>query len=142
MSMNVGSSGGSDAPMMEMNMTPLIDVLLVLIILLIMTLPIQNHSVSLNMPTISPPLVVEPPVVVTIDVDFDGAIYWNKEVVPDRDALETKLKKVAEEPKQPEVHLHPDKMVSYKFVAAVLASAQRLGVTNIGVVGNEQFIEN
>lgn len=140
MSMNVGSGGGSDAPMMEMNMTPLIDVLLVLIILLIMTLPIQNHSVNLNMPVGNPPPVEIEPVVVTIDVDFDGTISWNKEIVSDRETLEAKLRAVAAEPTQPEVHLHPDKLVEYKSVAAVLASAQRLGVTNIGLVGNEQFV--
>ncbi len=141
MSMNVGSSGGSDAPMMEMNMTPLIDVLLVLIILFIMTLPVQNHSLNLNMPLPNNNPVDEKPVVVTIDVDFDGTITWDKEVVADRATLEGKLKKVAEEAKQPEVHLHPDKLVGYKYVAEVLASAQRLGVTNIGIVGNEQFVD-
>ena len=141
MSMNVGSpSAGADPePMMEMNMTPLIDVMLVLIIMLIITIPKQNHSVNLNMPVgPSKPPIVEP-TVVTIDVDFDGTILWNSEIVPDRATLEAKLATVAAKAEQDEVHLRPNKLVSYKVVAGVMASAQRLGVTKIGMVGNEQF---
>lgn len=142
MSMNVGSgsSSGDPEPMMEMNMTPLIDVMLVLIIMLIITIPIQNHSVNLNMPVGTPPPPTAPPIVVTIDVDFDGTILWDGVVMPDRNSLETKLSGVAGQANQPEVHLRPNKLVPYKSVALVMASAQRLGVTKIGLVGNEQFI--
>ena len=141
MSMNVGSSaaGADPEPMMEMNMTPLIDVMLVLIIMLIITIPKQNHSINLNMPVGTPPPPTVEPVVITIDVDFDGTILWDGEVVPDRAALDSKLKNVAAAADQPEVHLRPNKLVSYKYVAGVMASAQRLGVTKIGMVGNEQF---
>jgi biopolymer transport protein ExbD len=137
--MSVGSSGGESEPMMEMNMTPMIDVMLVLIILLIITIPKANHSVNLNMPVGTPPPPTKEPVVVTIDVDFDGTILWDNVVVPDRPALENKLIAVAAQADQPEVHLRPNKLVSYKVVAGVMASAQRLGVTKIGLVGNEQF---
>ena len=142
MSMNVGSPAAASAdpePMMEMNMTPLIDVMLVLIIMLIITIPKQNHSVNLNMPVGTPPPPTAPPVVITIDVDFDGTILWDNMVVPDRPSLEAKLSAVAASADQPEVHLRPNKLVSYKFVAGVMATAQRLGVTKIGMVGNEQF---
>ncbi|MES2321197.1 MAG: biopolymer transporter ExbD [Pseudomonadota bacterium] len=142
MSMNVGSPAAPSAdpePMMEMNMTPLIDVMLVLIIMLIITIPKQNHSVNLNMPVGTPPPPTVEPVVITIDVDFDGTILWDSVVVPDRASLDDKLKAVAATPNQPEVHLRPNKLVSYKYVAGVMASAQRLGVTKIGMVGNEQF---
>jgi len=141
MSMNVGSpSAGADPePMMEMNMTPLIDVMLVLIIMMIITIPKANHSVNLNMPVGTPPPPTKEPIVVTIDVDFDGTILWDNAVVPDRTTLEAKLTEVAAQPDQPEVHLRPNKLVSYKVVAGVMASAQRLGVTKIGLVGNEQF---
>ena len=143
MSMNVGSgAGGKNAdpePMMEMNMTPLIDVMLVLIIMLIITIPKQNHSVNLNMPVGNPPPPTSEPVVVTIDVDFDGTILWDNVAVADRAALEAKLSGVATQAEQPEVHLRPNKLVAYKYVAGVMASAQRLGVTKIGMVGNEQF---
>ena len=144
MSMNVGSSGAKGAdpePMMEMNMTPLIDVMLVLIIMMIITIPKQNHSVNLNMPVGNPPPPTHEPVVITIDVDFDGTILWNGETVPDRATLESKLSQVAAQPDQPEVHIRPNKLVEYKAVATVLASAQRLGVTKLGMVGNEQFVK-
>lgn len=141
MSMNVGSpaAGADPEPMMEMNMTPLIDVMLVLIIMLIITIPKQNHSVNLNMPVGNPPPPTVEPIVITIDVDFDGTILWDTVIVPDRRALEAKLASVAAMANQPEVHLRPNKLVSYKYVAGVMATAQRLGVTKIGMVGNEQF---
>lgn len=142
MSMSVGNSANPNAdpePMMEMNMTPLIDVMLVLIIMLIITIPKQNHSVNLNMPVGTPPPPTVDPIVMTIDVDFDGTILWDSEVIPDRKALEAKMMQVAAMPNQPEVHLRPNKLVSYKYVAGVMVSAQRLGVTKIGMIGNEQF---
>jgi biopolymer transport protein ExbD len=144
MAMNVGSGGGSGEPevMVEMNATPLIDVMLVLLIMLIITIPIQNHAVNLNMPVGDPPPMTEQPQVVTIDVDFDGAVIWNGVVMPDRPSWEARLRNIGTMPvqAQPEVHLRPNKLVEYKAVAAVLASAQRLGVLKIGVVGNEQFM--
>jgi biopolymer transport protein ExbD len=144
MGMNVGSGSSSAEPdvMIEMNMTPLIDVMLVLIIMLIITIPIQNHAVNLNMPTSSPAKPLQEPVVITIDVDFDGTVLWNGVAVAGRDELESKLREVAAQPDQPEVHLKPNKLVAYKSVAAVMASAQRLGVTKIGMIGNEQFIND
>jgi biopolymer transport protein ExbD len=143
MGMNIGSGGGSSDPdvLVDINTTPLIDVMLVLLIMLIITIPIQLHSVNLNMPAGNPPPPPVPPVVVTIDIDFDGTILWNGEVMPDRTALEAKLRAAAALPDQPEVHLRPNKLVEYKSVAMVLASAQRLGVTKLGVVGNEQFVQ-
>ena len=142
--MNVGSGSSSAEPdvMIEMNMTPLIDVMLVLIIMLIITIPIQNHAVNLNMPTSTPSKPLQDPVVITIDVDFDGTVLWNGVAVAGRDELESKLREVAAQPDQPEVHLKPNKLVAYKSVAAVMASAQRLGVTKIGMIGNEQFIND
>ena len=141
MSMAAPSSSSSEPEvMMEMNMTPLIDVMLVLIIMLIITIPVQNHSINLNMPTNTPPVTNQPdPIVKTIDVDFDGTISWDGEVMPIQ-VLETKLAAVAAMKDQPEVHLRPNKLVAYKSVAAVMAMAQRLGVTKIGMVGNEQFL--
>ena len=93
MAMNVGSGSSSGDPevMIDINTTPLIDVMLVLIIMLIITIPIQLHSVSLNMPTGTPPPPATPPVVVTIDIDFDGTVLWNGEALADRRALEVKL---------------------------------------------------
>ncbi|MFN9480205.1 MAG: ExbD/TolR family protein [Betaproteobacteria bacterium] len=142
MGMNVGSGNSEeDEVMLDINTTPLIDVMLVLLVMLIITIPIQLHSVNLNMPIGTPPPVTEKPIVITIDVDFDGTIYWNGEIVPNKAALEAKLKQAAAEPVQPEVHLRPNKLAEYKDVAAVMASAQRLGVSKLGLVGNEQFVK-
>ena len=142
MGMNVGSSGGDDEEVMvDINTTPLIDVMLVLLIMFIITIPIQTHAVKMNMPVpnnAAPPPV--PPEIIRIDLDFDGTMGWNGEIVPDRATLEDKLRGVAAQPDQPEVHLRPNKLVTYKYVAMVMASAQRLGVTKIGIVGNEQFL--
>jgi biopolymer transport protein ExbD len=144
MAMNLGSSGGNNGdpePMMDVNTTPLIDVMLVLIVMLIITIPVQLHSVNLNMPAGNPPPPLKDPVVVTIDVDFDGTILWNGEALPTRTALEQKLHEAAAQPDQPEVHVRPNKLVEYKYVAEVLAESQRLGITKLGMVGNEQFVK-
>ena len=139
MAMNIGS-GHRDEPevMMDINTTPLIDVMLVLIIMLIITIPVQLHAVNLNMPQATPPPLVKPEVV-TLDIEASGALRWNGEAVADRSALEARLKAAAAQPDQPELHLRANKAVDYGVVAMVLASAQRLGVTKLGMVGNEQF---
>ena len=141
MAMNLGSGSGDAEVMVDINTTPLIDVMLVLLIMLIITIPIQLHSVNLNMPVGNPPPPPKPPVVVQVDVDFDGTIYWDGQTLADRPALEAKLAQVAAQADQPELHLRPNKLATYKYVAEVMASAQRLGVTKIGLVGNEQFIQ-
>ena len=144
MGMNVGSGGGSGDPdvLIDINTTPLIDVMLVLLVMLIITLPIQLHSVNLNMPTGNPPPPLVKPEVVKLDVDNNSVVYWNGEALPDRQVLESKLSEAAAKNPQPEIHLRPDKMAKYAIVAAVMASAQRLGATKIGIVGSEQFIND
>jgi len=140
MAMQIGSASGDDEVMVEINTTPLIDVMLVLLIMLIITIPIQTHAVKMNMPIGNPPPQVKQPTIIKLDVDFDGTVYWNGQALPDRPTLESKLNDIANQPDQPEVHLRPNKLVKYEHVAAVLASTQRLGVTKIGMVGNEQFM--
>ena len=142
MAMSVGGGGGTEPDVMvDINTTPLIDVMLVLLIMLIITIPIQLHSVNLNMPTGNPPPPTKEPVVVTIDVDFDGTVLWNGEALPDQAAVDARLQQTAAQADQPEVHLRPNKLVAYRSVAAVMAAAQRLGVSKIGIVGNEQFVK-
>ena len=142
MGMNVGSGneGGDPEVMVDMNTTPLIDVMLVLLIMLIITIPIQTHAVKLDLPAGNPPPPPTPPEVVTVDVDFDGTILWNDEVV-DRQGLDARIVTAAAEAIQPELHLRPNKLVTYKYVAAVMADAQRLGLTKLSLVGNEQFVD-
>jgi len=141
--MNVGSGGSSNDPavMLDINTTPLIDVMLVLLVMLIITIPIQLHAVNLNMPVGNPPPQLVKPEVVKIDIDPSSQIYWNAEVVPDRADLEERLRSIATVDPQPELHIRPDKRAKYDVVAAVLAAAQRLGVTKLGIIGSEQFIE-
>jgi biopolymer transport protein ExbD len=143
MAMNVGSGGISRDPevMIDINTTPLIDVMLVLLVMLIITLPIQLHSVNLNMPTGNPPPPKVLPEIMKIDIDPTGTVYLNGEPVPDRATLEEKFTAAAAQPVQPEVHLRPDKAAKYEVVAGVMASAQRLGLTKIGIIGSEQFVE-
>ena len=145
MAMNVGSASDDEDGdvMVDINTTPLIDVMLVLLIMFIITIPIQTHAVKMNMPVPNknaPPPV--PPEIVRIDVDFDGTVGWNGEIIQagDRASIERHLAAVAAAPVQPEVHLRPNKLVTYKYVAMIMATAQRLGVTKIGIVGNEQFL--
>lgn len=127
--------------MVEMNTTPLIDVMLVLLVMLIITIPIQLHSVDLNLPSGKPPPPLTEPEIVRIDIDADGTVLWNGEVVTDRAALEERMRNKVAQPDQPEIQLHPDKFVRYKNVAAVLASAQRLGLKKLGVIGDGQFMK-
>jgi biopolymer transport protein ExbD len=140
MAMAVGSAN-EDEVMVDINTTPLIDVMLVLLIMFIITIPIQTHAVKLNMPTPSNVQPTKLPDIQRIDVDFDGTISVNGTGMS-KDELDAKLAEwgrmvLAD---QPEVHLRPNKLVAYKFVAAIMASAQRQGVSKIGMVGNEQFI--
>ena len=143
MAMNVGTGGGARDPdvMIDINTTPLIDVMLVLLVMLIITIPIQLHAVNLNLPIGNPPPPLQLPEVVKLDIDDQSKIYWNGEVVDDRAVLESKMSEAAHQAFQPEVHLRPNKDASYGVVAGVMASAQRLGLTKIGIVGSEQFIE-
>lgn len=139
MGMNVGNSGSDDI-MVEMNTTPLIDVMLVLIVMLIITLPVQTHAVKMDMPVNPnpPPPLVEP-VVINIEVDFDGTMRWDGTVVRDGEMLKNYMLHAAKMEPKPEVHLKPHKLAKYDIVAKVLATAQRLGLTNIGIIGNEKL---
>ena len=143
MSMNVGSSSGSDEPdvMMDVNTTPLIDVMLVLIVMLIITIPIQLHSVNLDMPPPSTQQPLKDPVVHEVFIDFDGTVSWNGVALADQASVEAKLAEVASEADQAEVHIKPNQLAEYGSVAAVMAAAQRLGVKKMGMVGNEQYVK-
>jgi biopolymer transport protein ExbD len=138
MGMSVGGGDDDSGVMVEMNTTPLIDVMLVLIIMLIITIPIQTHAVKLDMPqpTDNPEQQAEP-VVISLYVDFDGTILWNDVPVPNGATLISYFKDAAAQVPQPELHLKPNKLARYDVVANVLATAQRLGMTNIGIVGEQ-----
>ena len=140
MAMNIGASS-SDEPevMMEINTTPLIDVMLVLLIMLIITIPAQLHSVNLDMPVSVPPTKKVAPVVVKIDVDANGVINWNGRPLVGRADLELKLTEAAATQPQPELHIRSHAKAKYEAVVLVMASAPRLGLNKLGIVGSEQF---
>ena len=127
--------------MMEINTTPLIDVMLVLLIMFIITLPTMTHAVKLDMPQArtTPPNQV-PAEPIRIDIDWDGTVVWNGSAV-ETDHLESHFRREATRSPQPELHVHPDRRANFDTVAKVLAIAQRNGMQRIGFVGNEQFLE-
>ncbi len=140
MAMNLGSSRSEDPEeMVDINTTPLIDVMLVLLTMLIITIPVQLHAVNLNLPHGKPPPPPTPPPVVQIDINYDGTVYWNGTRIPNRAALEMKLKAAATLVDQPEIHVNPNKLANYSAVIGVMAAAERDGLTKIGIVGNEQY---
>jgi biopolymer transport protein ExbD len=117
----------------QMNATPLIDVLLVLLVMLIFTLPMATHAVKLNLPQgVIAPLSSITASTVTVHVDFDGRLYWNGDNL-ERPELERRFREVAAALHPPRVKVVPDKRVRYENVAQVLAAAQRLGVSRLEV---------
>jgi biopolymer transport protein ExbD len=139
MSMNVGTSSSEE--MVDINTTPLIDVMLVLLVMLIITLPIMTHAVKLDMPNVSnpPPPPPVPPEIIDLTIDFDGTIIWNGQVVPNMDTLDSYFRQEASKDPQPEIHLRPDRHVKYDFVARVLAAAQRNHMVKIGIANTAEF---
>jgi biopolymer transport protein ExbD len=128
-------------PMADINTTPLVDVLLVLLVMLIVTIPIQLQAVDLEMPGRTAPVPPVPPAMVQLDIDAAGRFLWDGEPLADRAALEAKLHEAAAQPQQPEIHVRPDRRAKYDAVAAALTSAQHAGLVKIGIVGMEQFAE-
>jgi len=142
MAMNVG--GASEGALMcDINTTPLIDVMLVLLVTLIVTLPIMTHAVKLDMPPPNPNQPPPPvqPVIINLDIYYDGTISWNGQTIPTLDELESQFKEAAAKDPQPELHLAPDSHVKYDIVAKVLAAAQRNHMEKIGFVNTSQFVE-
>jgi biopolymer transport protein ExbD len=133
MAISIGTSGDVSP---EMNSTPLIDVMLVLLTLLIMTLPLQTHVISLVTATNNSRVVTSP--VVSLQIDFDGTTLWNGRAV-DRATLDGLFRSAAQQTPQPAIHVTADRLVRYDGVAKILAEAQRSGVTQIGFVNTNQY---
>ena len=125
--------GADDAMMSEINMTPLVDVMLVLLIIFIVTLPVLNQSVKLDLPQASSQPEDTKPAKIDLSIQADGTVFWDKQVV-DETALKARLAQAAEALPQPELHLFADKNVRYESVAKVLAQAQTAGITKLGFV--------
>ena len=142
MAINLGNNSGSDEPelMMDINTTPLIDVMLVLLVMLIITIPIQLHSVNLEMPVGTPPTAQVKPDKIQIDIDAASVVYWQGVAVT-AEALDEKMKAISQQSSQSEVHIRPHKDARYAVFANVLASSRRAGLTKIAVIGAEQFVQ-
>ncbi|MGQ0834500.1 MAG: ExbD/TolR family protein [Gammaproteobacteria bacterium] len=138
MSMSVGPA---TAEFCDINTTPLIDVMLVLLVTLIMSLPIMTHAVKLDMPQANNPPPQERPEVIELEVDFDGTVVYNGTVVSSLDQLESYFRVESDKLPQPEIHLRPDRRVKYDHVAKVLAAAQRNRMKKIGFVNTAEFRE-
>lgn len=138
MAMSVGKEGGDDNPMVEMNTTPLIDVMLVLLIMFIITIPVQTHAVKLDLPPPNPNPSNVDPVFNTVDIDFLGNIYWNKQET-NLEQIKAYMKQAAAMPEQPELRMRPEAEARYELVDQVMAAAQQAGIEKMGFVGNEAY---
>jgi len=128
-----------DELLMDINTTPLIDVMLVLLIMLIITIPPQLHAVNLDMPVASTAPPPTPPQVIRIDIDANSVISWNGQALTDRVALQGQLSQAAALQPQPELHIRSHPQAKYEATAAVLAGAQRQGLNKLGILGTERF---
>ena len=132
-----------DAPEPElsagMNITPLIDVLLVLLVMIIITIPIRLHSVNMELPGAVPPQIRSEPLIVQIEVTPTNQLLWNAEPLADRAALAARLQAAAQQSEQPEIHIRSHPQAKYDTLAAVLSAAQRAGLQKIGVVGLDAY---
>ncbi|HYB32399.1 MAG TPA: biopolymer transporter ExbD [Steroidobacteraceae bacterium] len=139
--MSIPVGGASGATFCDINTTPLIDVMLVLLVTLIVTLPIMTHAVKLDMPNVSnpPPPPPTPPEVIDLEIDYDGTVVWNGTPVKDMDTLEGYFHAETDKVPQPEIHLRPDRRAKYDIVARVLAGAQRNHMKKIGFVNVAEF---
>jgi biopolymer transport protein ExbD len=135
MAMIAGGNAGQSYS--DINMTPLIDVMLVLLIIFIITLPSQTHAIKIDNPSSQPEVRTTPPDVIDLQIDFDGTLLWNKTAV-DRATLQSLVSVEAKKAPQPEVHITVDKFANYQTVAQALADLQRRGLQKIGFV-NDAF---
>ncbi len=128
---NSSAQSSEAQPMVEMNTTPLIDVLLVLIVMLIITIPMQLHTVPLDMPSASNNA---PPELVRIDIDAGGFVRWNNELITSEATLNQRIQAAANQVRQPEIHITPEPNTPYAMVVTMTALVQKMGLRQVGVV--------
>jgi len=130
-----------DDVLMEINTTPLIDVMLVLLVMLIITIPPQLHAVNMNMPTTTPQ-AEKTPTIIQIDIDEQGRFFWDNQII-DQSNFESRLEALkSKEDAQPEFHIKPSKKTHYKYLTQVMSNLQKSGFTKVGIVGNERFVQD
>jgi biopolymer transport protein ExbD len=130
---DVNSSQGDseEQPLVEMNTTPLIDVMLVLIVMLIITIPVQLHAVPLDMPSQTRTAT---PTLVRVQIDAAGFVRWDGELISDTATLDARLRAAAQQGEQPEIHITPEPNTPYALVVSMTALAQKMGLSRVGVV--------
>ena len=132
--MSIPVGGGTGATFCDINTTPLIDVMLVLLVTLIITLPVMTHAVKLDMPNPNapPPPQDQPPEVIDLEIDFDGTVAWNGTTIPDLATLEGYFHNEAQKDPQPEVHIRGDKDARYEDIGRVMYAIQRGSILKVG----------
>ena len=139
MAMQVGSSGGEDAPMSTINTTPLVDVMLVMLIIFLITIPVAIKTVPVKLPVANNQVTETKPENIVLAVDSDGGIYWNNNPVADVNELFEKLKPMAVLVPQPEVHIRGDNQARYESIGRVIITCQRAGILKVGFITNPQL---
>jgi len=127
------------APMSEINVTPMVDVMLVLLVIFIITAPMFTHAIKLDLPNAQSAPAPEKPETISLSINHAGAIYWNNDAISDKD-LDAKLAVAAKKNPQPELQLRADKATRYEVIAQVMATAQTNGLTKIGFVTDAKEI--
>ena len=135
------SRGGSPQPMAEINTTPLVDVMLVLLVIFIITAPLLTHAIRLDLPQAQAPASAEKPDTITVSIDAQGRVYWNDAPVADALALEARMREAAARTPQPDLHLRADQQVVYRKVAEVMAAAQQSGLSKMGFVTDPRPVQ-
>jgi biopolymer transport protein ExbD len=137
MAMNITSGGGpaeDDKPMSEINTTPLVDVMLVMLIIFLITIPVITQSVHVDLPQAANIPTATKPENINIAVDKEGTVYWNTARIPTQEALLDRLKAVAVMDPQPEVHVRGDRATAYEHVGRVIVLVQRAGIQKVGFI--------
>ena len=134
MAMNVGSSGGEDAPMSTINTTPLVDVMLVLLIIFLITIPVITKTVKVSLPKAANIATQTKPENITVAVDSQGNVYWNNGAIGDRNQLLEMVKAEAIKDPQPEIHIRGDVNARFEDVGRVLYAIQRGGIVKVGFI--------
>jgi biopolymer transport protein ExbD len=134
MAMSVSTSEEDERAMSEINVTPLVDVMLVLLIIFLITIPVITQSVKVELPKASNQATQTKPENINIAVDTEGNVYWNTALVPTQEALLERLKSVAVMVPQPEIHVRGDRMTKYEYVGRVMVLTQRAGIAKVGFI--------
>jgi biopolymer transport protein ExbD len=138
MAMSIPGESTEHEVMLDINTTPLIDVMLVLLVMLIITIPVQLHAIKMELPTGRPPANAAPPEIIRIDIDAQSAVFWQGIAVTPTQ-LAHNMAEIATVPTPPEIHVRPSKDAAYATFAAVLAESRRKNLNRLAVIGSEQF---